>query len=96
MKYTRAPWAWMITKHNPMGYPESEIIGESARIATINNRQPNWEGNARLVRAAPELLEFVEKFGYSKAEHFNSEQEHWEYIAALRIEALALIQKVKT
>lgn len=54
-KHTPAPWNW-----EPLN---GELIvkecsdGSSFTLAEVNTKNPVWEANARLIAAAPELLE---------------------------------------
>ena len=62
-KHTPGPWRWthgeLDTVHGTL-YRYSTISADDTEIAEVNKHLPEHHANARLIAAAPELLEAAE------------------------------------
>lgn len=67
-----------MTKHTPGPWDLQETLishGSKRPLARIWNEHENWEANARLIAAAPELLAALEdgiNGGWKKEEHWEN------------------------
>lgn len=86
-KHTPGPWA--------VGYPDDQTIrADGLRVANVECPRKEWRANARLIAAAPDLLDMCERLlGF--AHHYG---DPWAVTAAgdgLLANAKALIAQAK-
>jgi hypothetical protein len=96
-KHTSGPWVarCVIDNHWVIAAASSNIPGTTQTVAELNGpwSAKNYEGNARLVAAAPELLEALEGLAFSP--DLSDEHELSPYTCSALDRAKAAIAKAR-